>query len=318
MNCVYWNQEEFYDSLTKAFVMLYEKNMYSFGRLIYEPFRVTREEINVIKKRGLFFPARDRVILAAPILDLKNDGHLTVGGVTFAYHDNNGNNDTGDHVIQHYGFKQLSKLPSNVRYFNGTVNKKLYQTIVLYLTKEWELYGLKTFQIVDKNGNIDEPRVMHPLLGKWVLQSDFLRNNIDDVNYTSDGEGRSDDRRLSLVAPYTMVADRRHTWLVTTEDTDGMVNFGVYEDEVKSLFYSRDIPITEKGRKKPILHWVKAHTRRLANGTEINIKEHLRGINEFTMGDMCFKITQPQKKDDRRLIKEYEVELRQNVELMTI
>lgn len=95
-------------------------------------------------------------------------------------------------------------------------------------------------------------------------------------------------------------ADRRHLWQVRTQDevvadVDTPLTLGVGEDHVKSLFYARDLPVTETGRKRPILHWVKAHARRIAEGTDVDVRKHLRGITEFEMDGMRFKIISPDK-----------------------
>jgi hypothetical protein len=95
--------------------------------------------------------------------------------------------------------------------------------------------------------------------------------------------------------------DRRFIWNVET--VEPILNhsgptpmiMGVSPEHVKSLFYARDLPLTETGRKRPILHWVRAHERRLKSGIEIDIAKHLRGITGFSMHGFDFKITRPVK-----------------------
>jgi len=55
------------------------------------------------------------------------------------------------------------------------------------------------------------------------------------------------------------------------------------------------LPLTVTGRKKPILHWVRAHQRRIKEGVDIDINKHLRGCCEFVMNDTKFCITLPHK-----------------------
>jgi hypothetical protein len=107
---------------------------------------------------------------------------------------------------------------------------------------------------------------------------------------------------LCQVAAATINAeeDKRHIWLVKTNEDTGVaktpLELGVDAEQVKSLFYARSLPITSSGRKRPILHWVRAHKRRLQDGIDIDISKHLRGIEHFEMGGFNFDICQPTKK----------------------
>jgi hypothetical protein len=99
-------------------------------------------------------------------------------------------------------------------------------------------------------------------------------------------------------------ADRRYLWQVRTSDhvmkfTATPLTLGVGEEHVKSLFYARTLPVTETGRKRPILHWVQAHARRLREGIEVDVRKHLRGITEFEMDGLKFEIISPDKGAER-------------------
>lgn len=90
-------------------------------------------------------------------------------------------------------------------------------------------------------------------------------------------------------------ADRRVLWNVTAKEHEAHATFGVHEEQIKSLFYARDLPLSGTGRKRPILHWVAAHQRRMKSGTEVDIEKHLRGISGFEMNGTRFEITRPFK-----------------------
>lgn len=103
-------------------------------------------------------------------------------------------------------------------------------------------------------------------------------------------------------AAVNLLNDSRHLWLVevgepVTRKINATLRFGVDSEWVKSLLIAREAPLTESGRKRPILHWVKEHKRRLQNKEDIDISKHLRGITEVTMSDLKFKITQPVKEN---------------------
>jgi hypothetical protein len=101
--------------------------------------------------------------------------------------------------------------------------------------------------------------------------------------------------------------DRRYFWDVqaTEEFWDGFpakAHFSIDKEYVKSLFYARSVPMTDKGRLRPILHWVKAHQRRIKEGIEIDIEKHLRGIDAFSMHGVKFQINAPRKAQGRKAL----------------
>lgn len=96
-------------------------------------------------------------------------------------------------------------------------------------------------------------------------------------------------------------SDKRNLWQVKTaesllsSDRKTPLTLGVSSEHIKSLFYSRQAPLTMSGRKRPILHWVESHKRRLKEGIDIDIEKHLRGITGFEMDGFTFEITDPIK-----------------------
>lgn len=95
-------------------------------------------------------------------------------------------------------------------------------------------------------------------------------------------------------------ADRRYLWQVRTTDhivssVETPLMLGVSPEHVKSLFYARSLPVTDTGRKRPILHWVRAHERRIQSGIDVDVRKHLRGITSFEMDGLSFEITSPTK-----------------------
>jgi hypothetical protein len=105
--------------------------------------------------------------------------------------------------------------------------------------------------------------------------------------------------------------DKRHLWRVFLVERYkgsilGLLEFGVDQEKVKSILYARELPVTIEGRKRPILHWVTSHKRRIKEGIEIDIEKHLRGINKFSMFGNEFFIAHPTKKGSEAEIDEIE------------
>ena len=142
---------------------------------------------------------------------------------------------------------------------------------------------------------------VYPTIDRLKLRDPFWANHFTTLKHDRQFMGHYGPGALSLLA------DRRHLWNIRTKepirfpekpDVDGFyatVDFGVEQEMVKSLVFARDTPITPTGRKRPILHWVQQHKRRIASGIDVDVTRHLRGITEFEMGDLHFEITSPQK-----------------------
>ena len=94
-------------------------------------------------------------------------------------------------------------------------------------------------------------------------------------------------------------ADQKYHWLANTSEDVGVgilkLRLGLSKEHIKSLFYARSLPVTDTGRKRPILHWVRSHKRRIKEGIEIDIDHHLRGITQVEMDGLRLEITQPNK-----------------------
>lgn len=146
--------------------------------------------------------------------------------------------------------------------------------------------------------------------------STYLCVNGDDVSMAIDRRKISPLRanidvwRKMFCIAYSAYADRKHLWNVVvpyniTSKVKCWVSLGVQEEHIKSLFYSRKAPVTSSGRKRPILHWVQSHSRRISDGVDVDIKKHLRGITDFRMFDFDMKIISPIK-DHNKSYSEYE------------
>lgn len=105
---------------------------------------------------------------------------------------------------------------------------------------------------------------------------------------------------IYVAASLQTVADMKNMWVVETKEKiigemDTPLRLGVDSEIVKSLFYARSAPISESGRRRPILHWVRSHQRRLKEGIDIDVLKHLRGITDFEMDGFPFRIMNPLK-----------------------
>lgn len=140
------------------------------------------------------------------------------------------------------------------------------------------LLGQRTFFTVTKTGETWAClQVLQDAYGrKWATLDEFLR-------------GIEEEAMRAL----QMLADRRFCWTITAQEKTARAHLGCMREEIKSLLYARDLPMTATGRKRPILHLIEAHKRRLRNGTDIDITAFLRGQQVVEIGGTAFQVNPP-------------------------
>lgn len=268
---------------------------------------------------GMYFPPKDRIFYGLT-LDSKNDGRLTEASVSIPATSNFNYEFYGDSIPENIivdgierdlywrnfiqrtiYLRRIQKPPKGyLSYGSGDWYILLYGSYVKDLSK----YNVDGFKFPTKRGIFYE---------KNYLRIDWKNERINlgikrGMNYQNGGAFlRQLKARVTCLAATAISAeaDSRFLWHVRAfklvnngELLQGNVRFGVYGEHVKSLFFARDLPLTPTGRKKPILHWVNAHKRRLKSGKDINIEKFLRGTRYLEIGDTTFLITRPCEKEE--------------------
>lgn len=234
------------------------------------------EDYAPLVKYGVRFPWKDRIAFGSCV-DLNNDAlpDCAVVGLTRT---------SNSIFARAIGVCEIPKAPPNVRMsMQGAVS--IYRTSLLSGCN-----GLS--RSVAPRGS-DELETL--------VQGGYAGVMPDGQVVGADSSGRMDAWCRNLLSYAVSVHnDRRYFWEVTATEAfwDGFparAMFSIDEEYIKSLFYARSLPMTAKGRMRPILHWVAAHKRRIKEGTDIDVKKHLRGINAFEMHGVNFCITEPRK-----------------------
>lgn len=267
---------------------------------------------------GLYFPPKDRVLYSGAI-DTRSDGKPIEASVCtpadsnfkFDLYSNFDRGLIGDVIAdgierdQNWrGIKQqiiyLRKVEKPSKGFICLANGDWYCLCFGKIATD--------LSIVDDRIKIKTPGIFWE---KMFIKIDFEKEKIQvaltpGISLKKEREFYRDlNRRATILASLAISAesDSRFLWHVRAfkkEDNSliGNVRFGVYGEHVKSLFFARDLPLTETGRKRPILHWVSAHKRRVASGEDIDIEKHLRGTRLLEIGDTVFMITRPCERED--------------------
>lgn len=106
----------------------------------------------------------------------------------------------------------------------------------------------------------------------------------------ANASGSSEVEMLVMAASVIEDAYRANT--VLAEFSDGArLLMPVSVDDYLDLFKLRDAPLTPSGRRRAILHWVASHKRRKVNKPAVQVREHLRGVEEFTTDGLTVRLT---------------------------
>jgi hypothetical protein len=286
MENTYWEKEEFEDLVIRSLMSLYETKIMKKCFKVPSFIRPSEKDIKEIRSFGCYFPANDRLHLLGDY-DLKNDGItkkacLGWDPIDFDYKEKN-----LDSYFRICHVKLINNIPSGIlsykkiKYFN---NQKIYKIIYFDATNKNGIWIQKSYVTMNEEGTFNITYGRHQDDGRLLSLSfgESKEFNIPtDIGYAT--------------AVLSFQADTRYLWNVTAKEGIAKATFCVYPEQIKSLFYSREMPLTETGRKRPILHWVAAHQRRIKNGIDIDIEKHLRGITEFTYQGTKFTITRPIK-----------------------
>lgn len=178
--------------------------------------------------------------------------------------------------------RQATSLGKNWHRRGGGV---LYEALILAAENEG-IEGERFFFTVSKGGEVIACDVRYPAVRGYSSgsPSKFLRHDPAHLR----------QREIWASVAMQMIADRRFCWVITGEEKSARAHLGCMQEEVKSLLYARSLPMTNTGRKRPILHLVEAHKRRIKNGVDVDVSAFLRGQQVVEIGGTLFRVSPPE------------------------
>lgn len=276
-----WTGDLFEDAIATASIALYESDIvpatdgtaYSGG-----PQHIDTDDLRRARSIGIFIPAPDRIVLDGSDLGANKIDPCAVipdsGCVSLV---SSGKIDVGLDEIKRdaFGytqvcmFRKIQRLPGSV---SPTSFGTHYEFSIIHPKKSRGIWGCKFFFTVGKN------KTLSSCINRRSVSKKATKN-ISDL----------------FVKTVHWSDDKRHQWCITANDDMSKVTIGAYAENVKSLLYARQLPVTASGRKRPILHIVHAHKRRMKEGIEVDIRDFLRGTREIIMNDTKYSVSAPQK-----------------------
>jgi hypothetical protein len=131
--------------------------------------------------------------------------------------------------------------------------------------------------IVTKTGK--QKHTVYAINKKWQPAS-FLEENLRTVE-----ESKIAAKNI-FRAMHTWWVKRDDRWNVIVKKNGERVTFGVENKDTPYYFKDREKVITENGKAKKIVHYVKEHERKTKVGVT-TVKEHIRGLTDFKW-QSCF------------------------------
>jgi hypothetical protein len=284
-----WSAEEFEDQVARSLIAFFETRVKRRKNLAPED-RLGTEHLVRMRNRGLYIPSPSRVIvgngddnqeLGQWQFDVINDKLPVKGCFAFAMDPKTTNDYDGYlHVVM---FDQRSALGKG---WHKRSNGQIYEYVVLSPGKD-VVDGERRFFTVDKAGNIHA--------ADKVFSGRLAGGGHGVVSLSECEPHILNETEAWGMAALHFTADRRFCWTIAAQESPqgSAVHLGCMREEIKSLLYARTLPMSATGRKRPILHLVEAHKRRLRSGTDVDIDTFLRGVPTVEIGGTLFTVRPP-------------------------
>lgn len=282
----FWGEEEFEDTVSAALISCYETK-FKKNKGAAPSDRLTDERIAVIRNEGPYIASKSRVIEANIngdnwTFDMVND-RLPVSGM---------------HAFRPGGLVSLSlpkayfcthyirQAPALGRYWHKCKSGTLYEMLTMDAEDDG-IHGERRFFTVTGDGDVVS----------CTQRISNVRGYAPGSPITQIGPDASWLKETGIWAAVALqlLADKRHCWTITAQEKVARAHLGCMTEEIKSLLYARNLPMTSTGRKRPILHLVEAHKRRIRSGIDVDVTAFLRGQQVVEIGGTVFKVNAPEK-----------------------
>lgn len=290
----YWEQEDFEDTVAAALIACYETRVKKLKGCPPSD-RLNDERIRVIRSVGPYLASNSRVI-ECPV---DGNGEPDLNGVFTFDIDNDPLPEHGMFAHQrheqlkpgHYhGYLHMDyvrKAKALGKYWHRRGPGQLYELLILVANDGID--GERRFFTVSNRGVVTacEQRCPQFLGGKQGQKTKIFSHSDVEPEMLKATEAWASIALQSIT-------DRRFCWRIRAQEKIAKADLGCMQEEIKSLLYARSLPMTSTGRKRPILHLVEAHKRRMRSGIDVDVSAFLRGQQTVEMGGTLFSVLPPQ------------------------
>lgn len=283
-----WTTDSFEDMVTRAFIAVYERKInphFSSKGNIYGFFP---EDVASIRKIGLTVPAPDRVFWRpGDASDIDFVGCPSACALVLGATDGKSwGVEDGDELKSYCRINAFSRLDRLPPFMKRKASGEPYRFSMMHPQESEDMIAYKQYVTVDKSK------------GRSFICSPSWWDK--DPRPVSKGELINNVKtEFETLMMLQFATDMKYQWTIQAVDSETSVTVGCTTENVKSVLYARSLPVAPSGRKRPILHLVHAHKRRVALGTEISIADFLRGTKEIQMNGMKYVVRAPKVLVDR-------------------
>lgn len=282
----FWPEDEFEDTVAAALIACFETRVKKL-RGTTPSDRLTDDRLAMVRATGPYIPSNSRVIVGPDSeqdnwsFDVVNDALPQVGCVAMRPSGMLGKS-LPNVYMQMFHIRRVDSLGKNwLKRQAGA----LYEMLDVSAEPE-SVCGERRYFTVTPTGDVVSCNI-HVQDGSkgYTAGARHLSHQHDDVYL------RETEAWASVALQF--LADRAHCWTITAQESKARAHLGCMMEEIKSLLYARSLPMTATGRKRPILHLVESHKRRMQNGTDIDVSSFIRGQQTVEIGGTLFKVNPP-------------------------
>jgi len=286
-----WDQDDFEDVVARSIVACFESKVKK-NKGASPSDRLSVKHLRAMRNTGLYVPGDSRIVMGKNndrwVFDVDNDP-LPINGCVAFHHEHDKNDPHYDSYYKGYlqirHFKKVKLLGKN---WERKSPGSLYEMVTLCPNNE-RVEGERSFFTVSKEG----------IVTSCDNTISSVRGYLPGVKHEKISLSQTDPHTIDQIEAngslgLQMLADKRFCWAIRAKEDIAKVDLGCMISEIKSLLYARSLPMTATGRKRPILHLVEAHKRRIKNGTDIDITSFLRGQQVVEIGGTVFEVHPPE------------------------
>ena len=280
----FWTADDFEDTVAASLIACFESKVTK-NRGACPADRLTKERMVVLQTEGPYIASNSRIIQVNEEgnfwpFDLANDKLPIKGLFSFRPDGKVKEKNPNSYLISLF-VKQVSALG---KYWHTIKSGVLYEMLVIFAENKGIQGERRYFTVTPKGDVVPCIQYLPSNSGHQPgINTAMLSTPKDQVKETGNC--------ASMALQY--LADRRYCWTITAQEKIARAHLGCMQEEIKSLLYARSLPMTSTGRKRPILHLVESHKRRMQNGTDVDISTFLRGVQTVEIGGTLFKVSPP-------------------------
>lgn len=282
----YWTEDDFEDTVAAALIACFETKVKK-NRGAAPSDRLTEDRVAVLRAEGPYIASNSRVIEASEDggnwhFDMMNDRLPLKGLTAFRPAGLAAKALPNAYLCAHY----IRQVQTMGRYWHRRTGGTLYEMLTMFAENDG-INGNRMFFTVTKQGEVSAcTQKIQSVMGGGAINGEKVRTLGPDEAWLR-------ETGVWAAVALQLLADKRHCWTITAQEKVARAHLGCMMEEVKSLLYARSLPMTATGRKRPILHLVEAHKRRMRSGTDVDVTAFLRGQQTVEIAGTMFKVNPP-------------------------